>query len=145
MGKKTNGFFAGKKLLMRRKKFRYNDTRYIKRIFKIKKKVDPLEGSHQARGIVLQKVEIEARQPCSGLRKAVKVQLIKNKKVITALLPGDRATSFVDEHDEVLVECIGGKQGRAMGDVPGVRWKVIKVNDQSLEALRKGKIQKARK
>jgi small subunit ribosomal protein S12 len=45
----------------------------------------------------------------------------------------------------VVVECIGGKMGRAKGDIPGVRWKVIKVNDQSLEALLSGKIQKARK
>ncbi|MEM1988514.1 MAG: 30S ribosomal protein S12 [Candidatus Woesearchaeota archaeon] len=145
MAKKPNGYFAGKKLMLRRQKYRYNDDRFIKRIYKIKEKVDPLEGAPQARGIVLQKIEIEARQPCSGLRKAVKVQLIKNKRMITAFLPGDRATKFVNEHDEVLVECIGGKQGRAMGDIPGVRWKVIKVNDQSLEALRRGKIQKARK
>ena len=52
---------------------------------------------------------------------------------------------MVDEHDEVMVECIGGKMGRAKGDIPGVRWQVIKVNDQSLPALLAGKLEKARK
>jgi small subunit ribosomal protein S12 len=94
---------------------------------------------------VLEKVQIEAKQPNSAMRKCVKVQLTKNGRQITAFLPGDGATKFVDEHDEVVVECIGGKMGRAKGDIPGVRWKVIKVNDQSLEALLSGKIQKARK
>ena len=60
-------------------------------------------------------------------------------------MPGDGATKLVDEHDEVVIECIGGKMGRAKGDIPGVRWEVIKVNDQSLNALLKGKIEKARK
>jgi ribosomal protein S12 len=35
--------------------------------------------------------------------------------------------------------------GRAKGDIPGVRWQVIKVNDQSLLGLRQGKVEKARK
>ena len=79
------------------------------------------------------------------MRKAIRVQLVKNGKQVTAFLPGDGATKLVDEHDEVLIECIGGKMGRAMGDLPGVRWRAIKVNDQSLEALIKGKLEKARK
>ena len=44
-----------------------------------------------------------------------------------------------------MVECIGGKMGRAKGDIPCVRWQVIKVNDQSLRALVKGKIEKGRR
>ncbi len=145
MAKKPNGLMAGRKLLNRRKKFRYAKKDFVRKLYNLKKKFDPLEGAHQARGIVLEKVEIEAKQPNSALRKCVKVQLIKNGKVITTFLPGDSATKFVDEHDEVIVESIGGRQGRSKGDIPGVRWKVIKVNDQSLEALRSGKIQKARK
>ncbi|MDP2946761.1 MAG: hypothetical protein Q8N88_01475, partial [Nanoarchaeota archaeon] len=74
-----------------------------------------------------------------------KVQLIKNGKVITVFLPGDNASKFINEHDEVLVECIGGKKGRAKGDLPGIRWQVIKVNDQSLQALRSGKIERGRR
>jgi len=31
------------------------------------------------------------------------------------------------------------------GDIPGVRWKVIQVNGQSLNALVRGKVERARK
>lgn len=75
----------------------------------------------------------------------VRVQLIKNGRQVTSFCPGDGATKLIDEHDEVLIECIGGKMGRAKGDIPGVRWQVIKVNDQSLNALLRGKIEKARR
>ena len=44
-----------------------------------------------------------------------------------------------------MIECIGGKQGRAKGDIGGVRWHVIKVNDQSLRALVTKKIEKGRR
>ena len=75
----------------------------------------------------------------------MKVQLIKNGRQVTAFLPGDGAQKLVAEHDEVIIECIGGKMGRAKGDIPCVRWQVIKVNDQSLQALRLGKIEKGRR
>ena len=104
-----------------------------------------MEGAHQASAIVLEKVQLEARQPNSAMRKCAKVQLVKNGKTLTCFLPGDGAIKMVDEHDEVLIECIGGKMGRAKGDLPGIRWQVIKVNDQSLDALLHGKIEKARK
>ena len=47
--------------------------------------------------------------------------------------------------DEVLIECIGGTKGRAKGDIPAIKWQVIKVNDQSLEALVHGKKEKGRR
>jgi small subunit ribosomal protein S12 len=50
--------------------------------------------------------------------------------------------NVVDEHDEVLVEGIGGSRGGAMGDIPGVRWKVIMVNGVSLNELVYGRKQK---
>ncbi|MBI5872058.1 hypothetical protein HZB88_03145 [archaeon] len=75
----------------------------------------------------------------------VRCQLLKNGKKITAFVPGYNAIKFIDEHDEVLIECIGGKMGRAKGDIPCVRWQVIKVNDQSLKALIKGRIEKGRR
>ena len=145
MGKKTNGINAGKTLVNRREKFRWKDIKYKRKTLNLKKKADPLEGASQASGIILEKTQVEAKQPHSGLRKCVKVQLIKNGKQITAYLPGDGATKFVDEHDEVLIECIGGSKGRSKGDLPGIRWTVLKVNDQSLEALLHGKLEKARK
>lgn len=99
-------------------------------------------GIPQARGIVVEKVGIEAKQPNSAIRKCVKVQLIRNGRQITAFAVGDGAINYIDEHDEVLVEGIGGRMGRSYGDIPGVRYKVIKVNNVSLDMLVKGKVEK---
>ena len=145
MGKKASGINAGKKLKDRRKNFRLKKKKYFRRLRNLKQIADPLGGSSQAKGIVLEKIQLEAKQPNSAMRKCVRVQLIKNGKQVTAFVPGDGATKLIDEHDEVLIECIGGKMGRAKGDIPGVRWMITKVNDQSLPALLGGKLEKARK
>ncbi len=145
MSKKSNGINAGSSLVKRRATFRWSDKTYKKRALRLKQKSDPLGGASQAKGIVLEKVQLEAKQPNSAMRKCVKVQLIKNGRQVTAFAPGDGAIKLIDEHDEVVIESIGGKQGRAKGDIPGVRWQVIKVNDQSLDALLRGKVEKARK
>jgi small subunit ribosomal protein S12 len=145
MAKKSSGLNAGKKLRQRRETFQWSKKWFVRKTLGLKKKSDPLEGASQAKGIILEKVQLEAKQPNSAMRKCVRVQLTKNGRQITAFCPGDGAIKLVDEHDEVIIECIGGKMGRAMGDIPGVRWQVIKVNDQSLNALRRGKIEKARK
>jgi small subunit ribosomal protein S12 len=136
------GLYTAKKLKKNRKKFRWSDRGYKKRMLKLKEKSDPLEGSSQARGIVLEKKGIEAKQPNSAIRKCVKVQLIKNGRQITAFAVGDGAINFIDEHDEVLVEGIGGRMGRSYGDLPGVRFKVIQVNKVSLDELVKGRKEK---
>ena len=102
-----------------------------------------MEGAPQAKGIVLEKRTIEQKQPSSGLAKAVRVQLIKNGKQITAFLPGDGATKLVDEHDTVHIGGLHGAQGGAKGSLWGVKWQVLKVNDIALEELRKGRKQKA--
>jgi len=140
--KSPKGALAARKLRMKRKKFRWSDIYYKRRMLNLVKKVDPLEGAPMARGIVLEKVGIESRQPNSAVRKCVRVQLIKNGKVVTAFLPGDGSLLFVNEHDEVIIERIGGPEGRAYGDLPGVRFKVIKVNDVSLIELLRGRKQK---
>ena len=140
--KSPKGEFAGRSLIKKRKKFRWKDIRFKRRKLKLDVKSDPLEGAPQARGIVLEKIGIETKQPNSGIRKCVRIQLIKNGKQVTAFLPGDGALTFIDEHDEVLIEGIGGAKGRAVGDLPGVRWKVIKVNKVSLESLITGKAEK---
>lgn len=75
----------------------------------------------------------------------VRVQVVKNGKQVTAFLPGDGALNFVDEHDEVTLEGIGGSMKRAMGDIPGVRWQVSKVNGVSLNELVYGKKEKPRR
>lgn len=138
----ARGLYTARKLEKSRQQFRWNDRYYKKRILKLKEKADPLEGSAQARGIVLEKVAVEAKQPNSGLRKCIKVQLIKNGRQITAFAVGDGAINFIDEHDEVLVEGIGGRMGRSYGDIPGVRFKVIQVNNVSLDEMVRGRKEK---
>mgnify|MGYP000565993458 FL=1 len=133
------------KLMKNRKKFRWKDRKYKVRTLGLFKKSDPLGGKNQAKGIVIEKVQKEAKQPNSAMRKCCRVQLIKNGKTVTAFIPGNLAQKFIDEHDEVHIERIGGKQGRSKGDIPGVRFKVIKVNDQPLKMLVRGKIEKGRR
>jgi small subunit ribosomal protein S12 len=123
-------------------KFRWSNRYYKRRVLHLKQKSDPIEGAPQARGIVIEKVGIEAKQPNSGIRKCVKVQLIKNGRQVTAFAVGDGAINYIDEHDEVVIEGIGGRMGRSYGDLPGVRYKVIKVNNVSLNELVSGRKEK---
>ncbi len=138
----ARGLYTARKLKNDRQKSRWSDRMYKRRVLRLREKSDPLEGASQARGIVLEKVGIEAKQPNSAIRKCVKVQLIKNGRQITAFAVGDGAINFIDEHDEVLVEGIGGRLGRSYGDIPGVRYKVIQVNNVSLNELVRGRKEK---
>jgi small subunit ribosomal protein S12 len=138
----AKGLNAARKLKTVRKKQRWSDRYYKRKTLKLREKVDALEGAAQARGIVIEKTGIEAKQPNSAIRKCVKVQLIKNGRQITAFAVGDGAINFIDEHDEVLVEGIGGRMGRSYGDIPGVRYKVIKVNNVSLDEMVRGRKEK---
>ena len=143
MGSKSpKGEFAARKLDKRRKKFRWSSMYYKRRMEKLDIKSDPLQGSPMARGIVLEKVGVESKQPNSAIRKCVRTQLIKNGRTLTAFLPGDGALNVIDEHDEVIVEGIGGSRGGSMGDIPGVRWKVVTINGVSLKELVLGKKEK---
>ena len=140
--KKPRGLFAGKKLLARRKRFKFNFKGGKAKKFDIKYKYDPLGGSPMAEGIVLQKRSIGCKQPHSALRKCVVVQLIKNGKTVTAFCPGDGAIKHIDEHNTVLIEHIGGPQGGAKGDIPGVKFKVTAVNGVALSQIIAGKKEK---
>lgn len=142
MAKKTTGEFAGRKLRQRRQQLRWNSPKYKRRVLKLKEKSNPLEGAPMARGIVIEKVGIEAKQPNSAIRKCVRVQLIKSGRQVTAFAPGDGAINYIDEHDEVVIDGIGGRKGGSMGDIPGVRFKVIKVNNVALRELVKGRKEK---
>jgi len=127
------------------RKFRWKSRKYKVHILDLYAKSDPLGGANQAKGIVLSKFQKEAKQPNSAMRKCCKVQLTKNGKQVGVFIPGNLAQKFIDEHDEVMIERIGGKQGRAKGDIPGIRYKIIKVNDQPLHRLVSGKIEKGRR
>ncbi|GCC11372.1 30S ribosomal protein S12 [archaeon] len=142
MAKKPTGEFTARKLAKRRQQFRWNNPSYMRRILRLKEKTNPLGLAPMARGIVIEKVGIEAKQPNSAIRKCVKVQLIKSGRQVTAFTPGDGAINFIDEHDEVLIDGIGGRTGGSMGDIPGVRFKVIAVNNVSLKELVRGRKEK---
>ncbi len=143
--KSPRGEFAGRKLVLKRKESRWHHYKYVNRVLKLKEKSDPLEGAPMARGIVVEKVGLEAKQPNSAIRKCVKVQLIKNGRVVTAFTPGNHAINFIDEHDEVVIEGIGGPKGQAKGDIPGVRYKVIMVGKNSLKELVRGRQEKVKR
>ena len=49
--------------------------------------------------------------------------LRKNGKTITAFVPKDGCLEFLNENDEVMV-CGFGRKGHAVGDIPGIRFKV---------------------
>jgi len=139
------GLMNARKLKKNRRKNKMNDLVYRKKKLGISLKFDPFGRSSQAKGIVTAKIQKEAKQPNSAMRKCCRVQLIKNGKEVTAFIPGNLAQKFIDEHDEVVIERIGGKQGKTKGDLSGVRFQVIKVNDQPLHRLWAGKIEKGRR
>jgi small subunit ribosomal protein S23e len=169
MGKgKPSGLNAARKLRNHRREGRWADLHYKKRLLGTDYKSSPFGGSSHAKGIVLEKVGVEAKQPNSAIRKCVRVQLIKNGKKVTAFgtsritavfcaerrgqeeviltllaVPNDGCLNFVDEHDEVLLAGFGRK-GKAKGDIPGVRFKVVKVSGVGLLALWKEKKEKPR-
>ncbi|GAD95324.1 40S ribosomal protein S23 [Paecilomyces variotii No. 5] len=187
MGKgKPRGLNAARKLRNHRREERWADLSFKKRLLGTAYKSSPFGGSSHAKGIVLEKVGVEAKQPNSAIRKCVKVQLIKNGKKVTAfgglpipfvfitifvsltangeigcreisqraprhqfanfyrfLVPNDGCLNFVDENDEVLLAGFGRK-GKAKGDIPGVRFKVVKVSGVGLSALWKEKKEKPR-
>ena len=68
-------------------------------------------------------------------------QTYANWHVLT--VPNDGCLNFIDENDEVLLAGFGRK-GKAKGDIPGVRFKVVKVSGVGLAALWKEKKEKPR-
>jgi small subunit ribosomal protein S23e len=140
---KPNGIRTGRKLRTHRREQRWRDQKYCKKNSITAMKANPMGGSTMARGIVLEKIGIEAKQPNSAIRKCVRVQLIKNGKKIAAFVPRDGCLNYIDENDEVLIAGFG-RSGHAVGDIPGVRFKVVKVAGVSLWALYKEKKEKPR-
>ncbi len=137
----ARGEFSARKLRKSRQKFKWKYSRYMRRQLQLKKK-EPLGVSPQARGIVITKRTVEQKQPSSGLIKAVRVQLIKNNIQVTAFVPGNHAIDHINEHDEVMIEGVGGSQGGPVGSQWGLKYKVVLVNGVSLPEILKGKKQK---
>jgi small subunit ribosomal protein S23e len=124
-----------------RKKQKWNDKRFARKNSLNSLKADPMQGASHSKGIVVERIGIEAKQPNSAIRKSVRVQLIKNGKKIAAFFPNDGCLNFIEENDEVLISGFGRK-GHSVGDIPGVRFKVVKVAGVALIALYKRKKEK---
>eukprot|EP01147_Barroeca_monosierra_P001900 gene1900-4994_t len=140
---KPHGIRTARHMRVHRRDQRWNDKQYKKKHLGTALKANPFQGASHAKGIVVEKIGVEAKQPNSAIRKCVRVQLIKNGKKITAFVPRDGCLNFIDENDEVLVSGFGRK-GHAVGDIPGVRFKVCKVSNVALLALYKHKKDKPR-
>ena len=137
----ARGEFAARKLRKSRQGFKWKDVHYMKRMLHLKRK-EPLGVAPQGKGIVISKRTVEQKQPSSGLIKAVRVQLIKNNIQVTAYVPGNHAIDHINEHDEVLIEGIGGSQGGPIGSQWGLKYRVVMVNGVALSEILKGKKQK---
>src|SRR5580700_2544409 len=116
-----------------------------RRKLKLKQKFDSMGTVPMAKGLVLQKFAVEQKQPHSGMIKCVRVQLVKNHKVVGAFCPGDGTINFIDEHDEVTIVGMGGSQRGQMGCIPGMKYKVIAVNGTDIEQIRRGKKEKPKR
>src|SRR5439155_27119983 len=92
----ARGLVAGRERQGERQSRRWSDRYYKRPVLRLKEKSDPLEASPQAKGIVLEKVAIEAKQPNSARRKCVKVQLSKNGRQVTAFAVGHGTINSID-------------------------------------------------
>ncbi|KAK8457615.1 hypothetical protein SEVIR_3G218200v4 [Setaria viridis] len=94
---KTRGMGAGRKLKTHRRNQRWADKAYKKSHLGNEWK-KPFAGSSHAKGIVLEKIGIEAKQPNSAIRKCARVQLVKNGKKIAAFVPNDGCLNYIEEN-----------------------------------------------
>ncbi|XP_057594254.1 40S ribosomal protein S23-like [Hippopotamus amphibius kiboko] len=93
---KCLGLHTAKKLHSHQK---WHDKQYRKARLDTALKANAFGGASHAKGIVLEKVGVEAKQPNSAIRKCVRVQLIKSGKKITASVPNDGCLNFTEEND----------------------------------------------
>jgi small subunit ribosomal protein S12 len=139
------GEFAAKELVRKRKKHRMLNKWWKRKHFHLKQKYDPVGTVPMAKALVLQKFVLQQKQPHSGLIKCVRVQLIKNGKVVGAYVPYDGTINFIEEHDEVTIQGLGGSQRGQMGSIPGLKYRVIAVNGADVFEVVKGRKEKPKR
>ncbi len=139
------GEFAAKELIKKRKKQRLLKKWLKRRKLKLKQKYDAVVTVPRAKAIVLTKFAVQQKQPHSGQIKCVKVQLIKNGKVVGAYVPGDGSINFIEPHDEVTIQGLGGSQRGQMGCIPGMKYRVVGLNGLDLMQIVKGKKEKPKR
>merc|ERR1711998_86989 len=77
---KPRGINAARKLRTMRRQQRWASKGYKKAHLGTQFKCNPFGGSSHCKGIVLEKIGIEAKQPNSAIRKCVRAQLIKTAR-----------------------------------------------------------------
>src|SRR5207245_9281733 len=75
MVKTSSGMFAGRHVCKRRQSFRWAYAPYKRRMRGLDYKADPLEGSPQARALVVEEARVECRQPNSPVSICVRAQI----------------------------------------------------------------------
>lgn len=134
------GLFAAYALRKKAHEKRTHDLKYRKR--QQGKKYRQIIGNKpQANAIVLDKLGVEAKQPNSAVRKVCRVQCIASGRTLFAFAPGDGALKVIDANDEVTIQSLG-RSGKSVGDMPGIKYEIIKVSGVSLDAILRGKREK---
>ena len=72
---KPRGIRTARKMRNRRRDQRWADLGYKKANLGTALKANPFGGASHAKGIVLEKIGVEAKQPNSAIRKCVRVQV----------------------------------------------------------------------
>ena len=112
MGKgQPRGLLAARKLRNTRRENQWADLHYKKRLLGTAYKSSPFGGSSHAKGIVLEKVGVEAKQPNSAIRKCVRVQLIKNGKKVTAFGTSNSLWIWLQEIGALALDARGWQSG----------------------------------
>ena len=73
---KPHGIRTARQLRVHRRNQRWHDLKYKKAHLGTALKANPFGGASHAKGIVVEKIGVEAKQPNSAIRKCVRVQLI---------------------------------------------------------------------
>ncbi|KAK2113425.1 hypothetical protein P7K49_007691 [Saguinus oedipus] len=94
---KCRGLCTARMLHSHRRDQKWHDKQYRKAHLGTALKANPFGGASHAKGVVLEKVGVEAKQPNSAIRKCVRVQLLKNGNKITAFVPSDGCLNFIEE------------------------------------------------
>ena len=141
----AKGEFAALRLMNKRKRERLLKKSWKRKKFKLKQKYDAVGCVPMAKATRAPEVRAAAEAAAQRPNQDVKVQLIKNGKVVGAYVPYDGAINFIDEHDEVLIQGLGGSQRGQMGCIPGLKYRVIAVNGADLFQVTKGKKEKPKR
>ncbi|KAG2322285.1 hypothetical protein Bca52824_015498 [Brassica carinata] len=93
--RKTRGLGSARVQKTRRKTQRWSDKSY-KKSHLGNEWNKPFPGSSHAKGIVLELIGVEAKQPNSAIRKCARIQLIKNGKKVVAFVPNDSCLNILE-------------------------------------------------